>query len=99
MIMTHYVVVYDITQDKLRTKVSDILKDYGMDRIQYSAFYGELRIHGLNSLKTDLQQIINKGDETDSILIFPLCESCFRNRHELGCEKELTESEEKVVIF
>ena len=97
--MGHYIVVYDITSDKLRTKLSDTLKDYGLERIQYSAFYGLLMIHALNSLKTDIQRIINDGEERDSVLIFPLCESCFRNRHELGCEKELIQPEGRVTIF
>ena len=38
----HCLVVYDISDDKLRTKVADILMDYGLDRIQYSAFAGKL---------------------------------------------------------
>lgn len=35
-------VIYDISHDGTRTKVADICLDYGLDRIQYSAFAGEL---------------------------------------------------------
>jgi len=32
--------IYDMPDDKLRAKVADICLDYGLDRIQYSAFLG-----------------------------------------------------------
>ena len=35
-------VIYDIAHDGTRTKVADVCLDYGLDRIQYSAFAGEL---------------------------------------------------------
>jgi CRISPR-associated protein Cas2 len=38
-----YVVIYDITDDNLRALVAETLKDYGLQRIQYSAFIGSLR--------------------------------------------------------
>jgi CRISPR-associated protein Cas2 len=34
--------IYDIPDDRARTKVADFCQDYGLDRIQYSAFEGEL---------------------------------------------------------
>ena len=35
-------VIYDIPHDGARTKVADVCLDYGLDRIQYSSFAGEL---------------------------------------------------------
>lgn len=35
-------VIYDIPHDGTRAKVADICLDYGLDRIQYSAFKGNL---------------------------------------------------------
>lgn len=35
-------VIYDIPHDGTRTKVADCCLDYGLDRIQFSAFVGEL---------------------------------------------------------
>lgn len=35
-------VIYDIPHDGTRNKVADCCLDYGLDRIQYSAFMGEL---------------------------------------------------------
>lgn len=35
--------IYDITDNRIRTKVADVCMDYGMNRIQYSAFLGDLQ--------------------------------------------------------
>lgn len=34
--------IYDIQEDRRRTKIADTCLDYGLDRIQYSAFLGHL---------------------------------------------------------
>lgn len=34
--------VYDISNDRVRNKVSQLCQDYGLKRIQYSAFLGDL---------------------------------------------------------
>jgi CRISPR-associated protein Cas2 len=94
-----WIVVYDITDDNLRGKVSERLKDYGLERIQYSAFQGELPRHELSSLHTDMRRFLNKGDETDSVIIFPLCDSCFKNKIVIGAEKEMEVDGQKVTIF
>jgi CRISPR-associated protein Cas2 len=94
-----WIVVYDITDDNLRQKVSERLKDYGLERIQYSAFQGELARHVQRSLETDIRKLLNDGIETDSVICFPLCNSCFQNRRVIGAKKELKKDEEKVVVF
>ncbi len=94
-----YIVIYDITDDVLRGKISERLKDYGLERIQFSAFQGELRRHELESLKTDLRKMIDKGIETDSIVIFPLCTSCFNAKYVIGAHKEMKEDETRVSFF
>lgn len=38
----HLLLLYDISNDRIRTKVADTCEDYGLDRIQFSAFYGRL---------------------------------------------------------
>ncbi|MGB9880221.1 MAG: CRISPR-associated endonuclease Cas2, partial [Anaerolineae bacterium] len=34
------VVVYDIPDDRVRARVADVCLDYGLERIQFSAFQG-----------------------------------------------------------
>ncbi|MFW9804058.1 MAG: CRISPR-associated endonuclease Cas2, partial [Candidatus Thorarchaeota archaeon] len=74
-------------------------KDYGLERIQFSAFQGALVRHRLASLRTDLRKLLNDGVETDSIIIFPLCNSCFKNRIVLGENREMERDEQEVSIF
>jgi len=38
----HVLIIYDIKNDRLRTKISNTLKDWGLERIQYSVFIGDL---------------------------------------------------------
>jgi CRISPR-associated protein Cas2 len=37
-----FLVIYDIPGDRPRTRVADACLDYGLERIQYSAFVGRL---------------------------------------------------------
>lgn len=94
-----YVVIYDITDDNLRTLVSETLKDYGLQRIQYSAFFGNLRRDELNSLLVDLKNLIK--DLIENVQLFPLCDTCFRGKREVGKPKkyEFKEEKEKVAYF
>lgn len=89
-----YIIVYDITDDNLRTLTSETLKDYGLKRIQKSAFMGNLQKHALNSLLTDLRRLIITAD---SVIVFPLCDSDFRNMISIG--QPFVEEEGKEVEF
>lgn len=71
-----YVVVsYDIADDRRRTRVSKVLKDYGT-RVQYSVF--ECRLNGsqLQGLLLKLAGLINHQE--DSINYYFLCGACVR---------------------
>lgn len=73
--------VYDITHDGTRSKVSDACLDYGMARIQFSAFLGDLsRTH-----QEELFRKVRKrlGKQTGKIQIFPVCEKDMRARLEV----------------
>lgn len=65
-------VVYDISDTRLRTKVADILKDWGLTRIQLSAFMGELTPQERGDLAEYLKRL--PLSERDRIDIFPICE-------------------------
>jgi len=47
--MSQCILVYDIPDDGKRTKIADVCLDYGLDRIQYSAFVGKLLPTGKRS--------------------------------------------------
>lgn len=40
--MQRLILMYDIVEDKVRTKIADACLDYGLDRVQYSVFAGKL---------------------------------------------------------
>lgn len=65
-------VLYDIEDDKLRTKISETCKDYGLERIQFSAFAGSLNRNKRDELFLKLSGVL--GEKSGRILIQPLCE-------------------------
>ena len=91
--------IYDITDDNLRALVAETLKDYGLQRIQYSAFIGGLRRHELNSMLVDLKNLIK--DLVENVQLFPMCDTCFKGRQEVGKPKkyEFKEEKEKIAYF
>ncbi len=94
-----YLVIYDITDDNLRNRVSELLKDYGLQRIQYSAFIGQLRRDKLKSLIVDLKKLI--GEAVENVQLYPLCDTCFRGRSEVGKPKryQLAEGKERIAYI
>jgi len=65
-------VIYDIPDNRVRTKVADICLDYGLERIQYSAFFGNLE----HSHQEELLMKVKKkaGKKEINIQLFPICE-------------------------
>jgi CRISPR-associated protein Cas2 len=66
------VLLYDIEDDRLRTRIADICMDYGLQRIQFSAFFGKLNRNRRQELAMKLQNEL--GDESGRIRIIPVCE-------------------------
>jgi CRISPR-associated protein Cas2 len=66
------VLIYDIENDRLRTRAADICFDYGLARIQFSAFFGKLNRNRRQELALRLQREI--GEEPARIRIIPVCE-------------------------
>ena len=97
--IVRYVVIYDISSDNLRTLVAERLKDYGLQRIQYSGFMGDLRRDQLNSLLVELKNLIK--DQVENVQFFPMCDSCLRGKKMVGKPKkyEYKESKETFLYF
>jgi CRISPR-associated protein Cas2 len=64
--------IYDIEDDRLRTRAADICFDYGLERIQFSAFFGKLNRNRRQELALKLQN--EMGNEAARIRIIPVCE-------------------------
>lgn len=71
-----YLVSYDISIDKERTKIAKLLEGYGK-RVQYSVFECCLPGERYRELYQKLMEIICLGkDEEANIRIYPLCKNC-----------------------
>lgn len=66
------VLIYDIEDDRLRTRVADVCMDYGLDRIQFSAFFGKLNRNRRQELALRVRNEL--GDESGRVRIIPVCE-------------------------
>jgi CRISPR-associated protein Cas2 len=65
----HFLVSYDISDDKRRGKVFDLLEGRG-DHAQFSVFFGQLNPRELALLRTDLTAEIHNGE--DQVLLVDL---------------------------
>jgi CRISPR-associated protein Cas2 len=63
--------VYDIPDDRKRAKIADACLDYGLDRIQFSAFSGWLLATQQEELFLKVKKILGKKD--GNIQMFPVC--------------------------
>ena len=75
-------VIYDIVEDKKRTKIAKACKNKGLYRVQKSAFLGTLNKNQIDELKIMFEDIINLDE--DSVYIFPMCEDDFKKVKLLG---------------
>lgn len=75
-------VMYDIKEDRIRTKVSKFCVQSGLNRVQYSVFLGQIEPNEKDILMLKCQQIIN--EETDSVYIFPMSKDELRDTVLLG---------------
>jgi CRISPR-associated protein Cas2 len=78
--------VYDIPHDATRSKIADFCLDYGLDRIQYSAFLGDLA-------RTHQEELVLKigerlGERAGKVQLFVICEKDWRERLEIVQEEE-----------
>ena len=71
-------VIYDIPHDGTRAKVADECLDYGLDRVQYSAFLGELSTNHQEELMIKITQRLGKA--AGKIDLFPICKQDWRGR-------------------
>ncbi|MBO0350542.1 CRISPR-associated endonuclease Cas2 [Phormidium pseudopriestleyi FRX01] len=69
----YIVIAYDISEDKRRTKIHNMLKSYGQ-WVQFSLFECDLTDTQYSKLRSRLSKVIKP--EEDSILFFFLCACC-----------------------
>jgi CRISPR-associated protein Cas2 len=70
--------VYDIPDDRKRSKIANVCQDYGMDRIQYSAFTGNLRLTHQDELMLKINKVL--GKKPGNIQLFTICQDDWQKR-------------------
>jgi CRISPR-associated protein Cas2 len=68
-------VVYDISNDKTRTKIAKRCLDFGLYRVQKSVFLGDVALNRVEEIILFSRELMNL--ETDSVYIFPICQDDF----------------------
>lgn len=74
--------IYDITHDGTRAKVADTCLDYGLDRVQYSAFIGQLTRTHQEELMLRVRDLL--GDKPGIIQLIPFSAADWKRRLEVG---------------
>ena len=97
--MTMVWVVYDITDNSIRSKVARICLDKGLYRVQKSVFLGTLNSNERDSLAIECEEIIDL--DVDSVYVFPMDDESFKKVKLLGqaFDKELVSDEVLTKFF
>lgn len=78
----HLLLIYDISNDRIRSKVACTCEDYGLDRIQYSAFYGQLNRNLQEELILRIRHLL--GNEAGHVQLIPIHQNEWERRLEVG---------------
>ncbi len=92
-------VLYDIEDDKVRTKVAKLCKQAGLYRVQFSVFLGSIESNQKDTLELQIAELID--EEKDSIYIFPMSKSELKATVLLGkaFDKKLITDEVKALFL
>ena len=92
-------VIYDIIENKVRSKVAKACKGAGIYRVQKSVFLGELDKNQIDQLTLKIKSFINKNK--DSVYIFPMWDVDFKKTKLLGqaFDKKLVSDEIRTKFF
>jgi len=89
------VVVYDISDDRRRVKLHNLLRDYGTP-VQYSVFERYLEPKRAAKMKALVVKLIKK--KKDSVRFYTLCEACVKRIEVPGSKEVLTEPPDAIVV-
>lgn len=84
-------VIYDIPHDGTRQKVADACLDYGLQRVQYSAFVGNLSRTHQRELFQEITKRVRRREA--NVQLFPLNEQSWNGRRVLEQRGSDDESE------
>lgn len=80
--MMPLILIYDIEHDGKRAKVADACLDYGLDRVQYSAFVGRLSANYAEELMLEIERILKGGRA--NVQLIPIADKEWKARMEIN---------------
>jgi CRISPR-associated protein Cas2 len=83
--------IYDIVDDRRRTKIADACLDYGLDRVQMSAFTGLLNRSHQEELMLRIDTVL--GDSEGKIHLYPIDQKAWERRLELDTMRTADEED------
>ncbi len=91
--------MYDIENDKARTKIAKACKLAGLYRVQFSVFLGTLNANEKDSLQLEIKDLID--EEVDKVYIFPMNKTEMQQTILLGqaFDKNLVTDEIRELFF
>jgi len=74
-----FLVTYDVPQEynPVRNRIAQVLKNYGLERIEFSVFLGDLTRNEAEMLSMRLEDLV-KSVPAD-VRLFALCQKCLDN--------------------
>lgn len=69
-------VLYDVEDDRIRLRLADLCLNYGLERIQFSAFLGKINRNRRQELSLRIQDLI--GTESARVRVIPITEDAFK---------------------
>lgn len=93
----YLIVCYDIENDKARTKISKILFNFGLKRVQKSVFEGIIKTKQFPNLQKQLAAYVTPK-AGDSIRYYHLCADCRPKTIVQGVEKVKIEDDPVIIV-
>jgi len=91
--------MYDIQNDKARSRVAKFCEQIGLTRVQYSVFLGTIEPNGKDTLQIQIEETIDTAN--DSVYIFPMSKDELKETVLLGqaFDKDLVTDNIKEMFF
>lgn len=93
--MIHWLVIYDITNEKRLTKVAKKMESFGI-RVQKSVFEVEADTSVIEKLRKQVNRII---EEDDFVVYFEICERDWQKRKKVGPGKYIETEDAPFYIY
>lgn len=92
-------VLYDIQNDKARTKTAKLCKQAGLYRVQFSVFLGTLNADEKDTLSLQIEELID--EEEDKVYIFVMSKNELQSASLLGqaFDKKMVTDEIRELFF